>query len=92
MAELREAILGPAGALVLALVILYIVGRVLLTLWKEHLAADERDRQQRDRAQAVSAEVRDLLRQSLQNNADQVAAWNKRSDQEAARRRKSDAQ
>ena len=92
MAELREAILGPAGALVLALVVLYIVGRVLLTLWKEHLAADERDRQQRDRAQAVSAEVRDLLRQSLQNNADQVAAWNKRSDQEAARRRKSDAQ
>jgi sensor c-di-GMP phosphodiesterase-like protein len=92
MAELREAILGPAGALVLALVILYIVGRVLLTLWKEHLAADARDREQRDRAQAVSAEVRDLLRQSLQNNADQVAAWNKRSDQEAARRRKSDAQ
>ena len=92
MAELREAILGPAGALVLALVILYIVGRVLLTLWREHLAADERDRQQRDRAQAVSAEVRDLLRQSLQNNADQVAAWNQRSDQEAARPRKSDAQ
>jgi sensor c-di-GMP phosphodiesterase-like protein len=90
VAELREAILGPAGALVLALLVLYVVGRVLLTLWKEHLAADERDREQRDRAQAVSAEVRDLLRQSLQNNADQVAAWNKRSDQEAARRRRSD--
>ena len=91
MTDLRDAILGPAGALVLALVVLYIVGRVLLTLWKEHLAADERDREQRDRAQATSAEVRELLRISLQNNADQITAWNKRTDQEAARRRKSDA-
>jgi sensor c-di-GMP phosphodiesterase-like protein len=88
--QVLQAIAGPTGALVLALIILYVVARVLLALWKEHLAADQRDREQRDRAQAVSADIRELLRQALQANADQIAAWNKRTEQEAARRRRSD--
>ena len=90
--QILQAIAGPTGALVLALVILYVVARVLLALWKEHLAADQRDREQRDRAQAVSAEIRELLRQALQANADQIAAWNKRTEQDAARQRRSDRQ
>jgi len=90
--ELRDAILGPAGALVLALVILYVVGRILLTLWKEHLAADQRDRDQRAEARADADAYRELLREAHSIHRDQVNAWNKRNEQDAARQRRSDRQ
>jgi len=69
-------LLGPTAALAGALVVVGI-------LWREHLKADVDDRAQRDLAQ-------ELLRLSLLNNAAAIAAWNKRTDQEAARHRRAD--
>jgi hypothetical protein len=90
--ELVAAILGPVGALALAIVILYFGARAFRALWTEHLKADQDDRDQRDRAQAVSADLRELLRKSLDNNAEAISAWNKRNEQDAARQRRSDRQ
>jgi len=69
-----------------------IVGRVLLTLWKEHLAADQRDRDQRAEARADADAYRELLREAHSIHRDQVNAWNKRNEQDAARQRRSDRQ
>lgn len=75
---------GPWATLVAILVAaLVVVVRVLVVLWREHLAADHDDRNQRDIAQ-------NLLDQSLANNAAAIAAWNKRNDQDAARARRAD--
>jgi hypothetical protein len=90
--ELVAAILGPVGALALAITILYFGARAFRALWTEHLKADQDDRDQRDRAQAVSADLRELLRKSLDNNAEAISAWNKRNEQDAARQRRSDRQ
>lgn len=81
--ELLSAVVGPVGALVLALIILYIVARVVQVLWQKHLEADEDDRNQRDAAQA-------LLRTALDNNAAAISAWNKRNELDAARQRRGD--
>ena len=56
---------------------------VVTVLWRDHQRADQEDRDQRDLAQ-------DLLRASLQNNADAIAAWNRRIEQDAARSRRAD--
>lgn len=55
----------------------------LAVLWREHLKADQDDRAQRDLAQ-------DLLGRSLENNANAIAAWNRRNEQEASRQRRND--
>lgn len=88
--ELLQNLLGPYGAFVLALIVLYVVTRAFVVLWREHLKADQDDRDQRDTAQANNQATKELLRQSLSNNADAIAAWNKRNEQEAARQRRSD--
>lgn len=64
--------------------------RAFQVLWRDHLKADERDRDQRDRAQSIADATQELLRLSLQNNAEAIDAWNKRNELEAARRRRSD--
>lgn len=64
-------------------VVIFLGGLIGFALWREHLRADVDDRAQRDLAQ-------DLLRVSLANNAAAIAAWNKRTDQDAARARKAD--
>ena len=78
-----DQLTGPAAALVLALVALYVLARVIRALWDQHLTADQDDRNQRDTAQA-------LLDLSLRNNAAQIVAWNRRTEQEAARHRRVD--
>jgi len=89
-AELMSAVVGPVGALALALIVLFVVARVLQLLWGEHMKADQRDRDQRDVAQANNMATKELLRLSLENNAKAIEAWNKRNEQDAARQRRSD--
>ena len=57
--------------------------RFVTALWAEHMADCERDRIDRDA-------MRELLRKEQQNNADAIAAWNKRNEQDAARQRRAD--
>ena len=89
-AELMSAVVGPVGALVLAVIVLFVVARVLQLLWGEHMKADQRDRDQRDVAQANNLATKELLRLSLENNAKAIDAWNRRNEQDAARQRRSD--
>ena len=89
-AELMSAVVGPVGALALSLIVLFVVARVLQLLWGEHMKADQRDRDQRDVAQANNLATKELLRQSLENNAKAIDAWNRRNEQDAARQRRSD--
>jgi len=90
VAEMMSAVVGPVGALALALIVLFVVARVLQLLWGEHMKADQRDRDQRDVAQANNLATKELLRQSLENNAKAIDAWNRRNEQDAARQRRSD--
>ena len=90
VAEVMSAVVGPVGALALALIVLFVVARVLQLLWGEHMKADQRDRDQRDVAQANNLATKELLRQSLENNAKAIDAWNRRNEQDAARQRRSD--
>lgn len=78
-----EQLAGPTGAIIALVAVLAMAARVIQVLWKNHLEADQDDRDQRDLAQK-------LLGVSLQNNADAVAAWNRRNEQEAARQRRND--
>ena len=78
-----EALLGPFALLAAALIAVGV-------LWREHLKADADDRTQRDLATQNDADARVLLRISLRNNADAIAAWNKRIEQDAERRRRAD--
>ena len=82
-----DQVLGPYGALILAVALLGLAAKVIQKLWQEHIAADEReradDRDQRDRALG-------LLDLSLQNNRDAIAAWTKRDATDAARARRTD--
>jgi len=64
--------------------------RAILILWKEHLKADQDDRDQRDRAQ-------ELLRASIAANHDaataakaMAAAWDIRNKADAERQRRTD--
>ena len=78
-----EQLAGPTGAIVALVAVLAMSVAVIKVLWQQHLKADQDDRDQRDLAQK-------LLGISLQNNADAVAAWNRRNEQEAARQRRND--
>lgn len=78
-----EQLAGPTGAIVALVAVLAMAVAVIKVLWAQHLKADQDDRDQRDLAQK-------LLGISLQNNADAIAAWNRRNDQEAARARRTD--
>ena len=78
-----EALLGPFALLAAALIAVGV-------LWREHLKADADDRTQRDLATQNDADARELLRISLRNNADAIAAWNKRIEQDAERRCRAD--
>jgi hypothetical protein len=69
-------LLGPVGLLAAAL-------SAVAVLWREHLKADQDDRDQRDRAIA-------LLEASLANNKAAIAAWDRRTSADAARHRKAD--
>ena len=86
--------LADAGPWTVVLFIMSVLGlaaaRAFVILWRDHLKADERDREQRDHAQANAEATQELLRLSLQNNAGAIEAWNKRNELEAARRRRSD--
>lgn len=65
-------------------VVAIVVARAFLILWREHLKADQDDRDERNRAN-------DLLALSLANNKAAIAAWDRRTAADAARRRKEDA-
>jgi len=88
IAEFTSLVIGPLGALVLAIAIILTAARILNMLWAEHMKADERDRNQRDVAQANNMATKELLRLSLENNKEAIEAWNKRNEQDAARQRK----
>jgi hypothetical protein len=68
--QVISAVLGPLGALVLAVIVLAGLTRAFVVLWREHLKADKDDRDQRDKALAIAH--------------DQVAATNAVSDDVAA--------
>jgi septal ring factor EnvC (AmiA/AmiB activator) len=68
--ELVSLILGPLGALALAVVVLGALVKAIAVLWKQHLAADADDRNQRDKALEIAHE--------------QVAATNDVSDDVAS--------
>jgi hypothetical protein len=57
--------------------------RAILTLWREHLKADQDDRDQRDRAIA-------LAESSVASNKAMAAAWEARNKLDAARHRRAD--
>jgi predicted outer membrane lipoprotein len=78
-----ETLLGPFALLAAALL-------TVAALWREHLKADADDRAQRDVAQSNNQATKELLRQSLVNNAAAIEAWNKRIELDAARRRRAD--
>ncbi len=80
---LVSAILGPAGALALAVVVLLVLAKVIQILWRDHLAADRDDRDQRDRAMALAESM-------AASNKGMVAAWEARNRADALRRRKAD--
>lgn len=87
--SLAEA--GPWAVLIFFVgVVAIAVARVLIVAGREHLKADERDRGQRDQSEAHVVALEGLLENSLANNADAVAAWNKRNEQDAARARRAD--
>ena len=71
-----DALLGPLALLVGSLLAVGV-------LWREHMKADQDDRDQRDKALA-------LLEQSLANNKAAIAAWDKRTAADAARARRGD--
>lgn len=78
-----DAVLGPLGALALALVVLYYGFRFIRGLIDDHLRSDLDDRQQRDTALR-------LLEAEQANAREQISAWNRRNELEAARGRRAD--
>lgn len=71
--------------------VLFIVGiigltaaRMLLVLWREHLKADQDDRDQRDRAIAIVETLVPAIKQMAN-------AWDARNKADAARRRRGDS-
>lgn len=81
--QVPPELLGPVGALVLAILVLGGLVKVLLMLWHEHLKADEDDRAQRDRALAIVADLVPAVKAM-------AAAWEARNKADAARRRRGD--
>ena len=71
-----DQIIGPAGALVVLLIVAYALSQVIKVLWADHLRADQADRDQRDRAlalvEAIAPALKDLA--SAQHEANRDAA------------------
>jgi low temperature requirement protein LtrA len=81
--SLAEA--GPWTVLIFFVAVVGIViGRTLQLLWREHLKADQDDRDQRDRAIAVVEALVPTIKQMAN-------AWDARNRADAARRRRGDA-
>lgn len=72
-----EQLLGPLALLVAALLAVGV-------LWREHLKADQDDRDQRTEAIA-------LLKVALDGNKAMADAWDRRNRADEARRRREDA-
>lgn len=83
MFGLPQEVLGPLGALVLALAVIAGLVKFLSMLWKTHLEADADDRAQRDKAIA-------LLEVNLEATQRMARAWEERNKRDAARTRKGD--
>jgi hypothetical protein len=82
-ADLTSEVVGPTGALVLAVIILGVVGKVIQALWKEHLEADKDDRAQRDRAMALAETAAEGTRRMAE-------AWEQRNARDRQRSRPGD--
>ena len=75
-----DAVFGPTGALVGAVILLGLAGAAIRALWREHLEADKDDRAQRDRAMALATDAVDGTKRM-------AAAWERRNERDLARRR-----
>lgn len=69
-------LLGPTGLLVACLL-------VIAALWKEHLKADQDDRDQRDKAMVITADL-------AAGNLKMGNAWEERNREDANRQRRDD--
>lgn len=78
-----DQVLGPYGALILALAVLGIAAKVISKLWAEHIESDRDDRSQRDRAMALAETAVDGTKRM-------AAAWEERNRRDAARKRPGD--
>ena len=83
-AGIPSEVFGPAGALVLSIAVIAGLVKLAMILWKEHLKADQDDRDQRDRAIG-------LLEQLVPSVNRMADAWEARNKADAARRRRNDA-
>jgi hypothetical protein len=86
-----EQLAGPVGALVLALFIIAGLARVIQLLWRDHLAADQDDRTQRDHALELLAASLKANTDHAAASADMAKAWDARNRADAERRRRSDS-
>ena len=85
-----QELAGPTGALILLVAVTIVLGRVVVALWKEHLKADQDDRDQRDRAEAALDRVVDGIRLNAEATAALARAWDERNKDDAARHRAGD--
>lgn len=76
-------LLGPLGLTVGALLAVGALGRVIMVLWRDHLRADQDDRDQRDRAQS-------LADKAIEGMGELSDAWRERDAYDAARARRTD--
>lgn len=84
-------LLGPTGALVAALFGITALARAIVVLWKEHLKADQDDRDQRDKALALLSSSLDGNKANAEANRLMAAAWDQRNRNDVARKRREDA-
>ena len=71
-----DLLVGPVGALVIAVLALWVLGRVIQVLWKSHLEDDAEDKRQRDESQL-------LLRDAIDGIKRLASAWEERNRREA---------
>jgi len=76
-------LLGPSGALIGAFLAVVALVRVVIVLWRDHLEADRRDREQRDAAQALASKAIDGM-------GELADAWRERDAFDAERKRRTD--
>jgi len=80
---LPPELLGPLGLTVGALLAVGALGRVIQVLWREHLKADQDDRDQRDTSQSLAKAAIDAYTRLAD-------AWEQRNRDDAERRRRND--
>jgi hypothetical protein len=78
-----ETLLGPLGLTIGALFGIVGLARVIVVLWRDHLRADQDDRDQRDRAQS-------LANKAIEGMGELADAWRERDAYDAQRQRRSD--